>query len=75
VNELMSASAFGWVLTALTGGLAGTWVIHDAIFLYRSRRRDDGNDPVVRDQRFGYLIGMLIGVIGILGCLKYHNVI
>jgi len=70
-EELMSANAFHWVLIALTGGLAGSWLIYDARNLMRLRRADVG-DPLVRDKRFGYVIGILIGLIGVIGCIGYH---
>ena len=31
--ELMSPNAFGWLLTILTGGLAGTWLVLDFVRL------------------------------------------
>ena len=72
--NLVSADAFKWFLTALTGGLAGVWFVYDAINLARTRHADRKN-PVVRDKHFGYVMGMIIGVIGIVGCLRFHGVI
>ena len=74
MNELMSPSAFKWFLTILTGGLAGAWFIYDSINLIRTRNYDR-KDPVVRDKHFGYVIGILIGIIGVLGCLRFHDVV
>jgi hypothetical protein len=71
VNELISADAFKWFLTGATGSVAGTWLVWDAIKLVRLR----GRDPVSHDKRFGYLVGMTIGTIGLLGCLRFHGVI
>ena len=71
--NVMSDDAFRWFVTILTGGLAGTWLVYDTINLLRSRRAD-GSDPLVRDKRFGYVMGMLIGVVGIIGCLRFHGV-
>ncbi len=73
MNELMSAGAFKWFLTALTGGLAGSWAIYDTINLIRIRRADR-KDPLVRDKIFGYFVGIAIGVIGVIGCLRFHDV-
>ena len=73
-TELMSQNAVGWCLTALTGGLAGTWLVYDAVKLVRLRNADR-SDPVVRDKQFGYVIGMIIGVIGVVGCLKFQGVL
>jgi hypothetical protein len=72
--NLVSATAFKWFLTALTGGLAASWFVYDAINLVRTQRADR-NNAVVGDKRFGYVIGMIIGVIGIVGCLRFHGVI
>jgi hypothetical protein len=72
-TELVSQSVFAWFVTALTGGLAGAWFVYDIINLIRSRRAD-GRDPLIGDRRFGYVIGILIGLIGVLGCLRFHDV-
>ena len=74
MNELMSATAFKWFLTILTGGLAGAWFVYDSINLIRTRNLDR-SDAVVRDRHFGYVMGIIIGVIGVLGCLKFHGVV
>lgn len=74
MNEVMSPEAFKWFLTALTGGLAGFWVIWDTKNLVKARNLDR-SDPVVRDRHFGYVIGILIGVIGVFGCLRFHDVV
>ena len=74
MNELVSHEAFRWILTGLTGLLAGSWLIYDSINLVRLRGADF-SDPLVRDKRFGYVIGMVIGLAGVLGCLLFHDVI
>jgi len=74
MNELMSATAFNWFITLLTGGVAGAWTIYDAINLLRTRNADRAN-PIVRDKHFGYVMGMVIGVLGIIGCLRFHNML
>ena len=74
MNELMSPTAFKWFLTFLTGGLAGAWLIYDSINLIRSRSADR-SDPIVRDKHFGYVIGILIGIVGIVGCLRFHDIV
>ena len=73
MNELVSYEAFRWILTGLTGGLATTWLVYDTYNLVRSRTADR-SDPTVRDKRFGYVIGIVVGVIGVIGSLKYHHV-
>ncbi len=74
MTEPMDATTFKWFLTILTGGLAGLWVIYDSFNLLRSRNADR-SDPVMRDKHFGYVMGIAIGVIGVLGCLKFHGVV
>ena len=74
MNELMSPTGFKWFLTILTGGLAGAWFVYDSINLIRTRNADR-NNGVVRDKHFGYVIGILIGLVGVVGCLRFHDVI
>ena len=71
MTELMSPLAFKWFLTLVTGLVAGTWFVWDFIKLVRLR----GNDPITGDKRFGYAMGMVIGAIGVIGCLLFHNVL
>ena len=70
----VSDYTFLWLLTALTGGLAGAWLVYDAFNLWRTRAVDR-SDPIVRDKRFGYVMGMVIGIIGLIGCLRAHGVL
>ena len=74
MNELMSPNAFRWFLTFLTGGLASAWFVYDTINLIRTRKLDR-SDPVVRDRHFGYVMGIIIGFVGVLGCLRFHDVV
>jgi len=72
--NLVSADVFKWSLTLVTGIAAGVWFIHDAICLARMRQADR-KDPIVGDKRFGYMMGMVIGVIGIVGVLRFQGVL
>ena len=74
MNDLMSPNAFKWFLTFLTFGLSGPWMLYDTYNLIRTRHLDR-RDPVVRDKHFGYVIGILIGAIGVYGCLRFHDVV
>jgi hypothetical protein len=74
MNEIMSATAFTWILTGLVGGLSAVWLVYDARNLWRARAAD-GSDPLVRDRRFGYSIGIVIALIGLLGTLRFHGVV
>jgi hypothetical protein len=71
---LIPDDVFRWFLTALVGGVSGAWLVYDAINLARTRGAD-GRDPLVRDRRFGYLVGIVVAVIGIVGALRYHGVV
>lgn len=73
MNEVMSPLAFKWFVTILTGGVAGTWFFYDAYKVWRLRHADQ-TDPVVRDKIFGYTMGVIIGALGVIGCLKFHDV-
>jgi hypothetical protein len=73
MNEVMSPLAFKWFVTILTGSVAFTWFVYDAIKLLRLRTADQ-KDPVVRDKIFGYGMGIIIGALGVLGCLRFHDV-
>jgi hypothetical protein len=68
---MMSATAFDWAVSAITFALAGPWIFYDGWNLVRLRKADS-SDLVVRDKRFGYVIGMMIGVIGVIGVAKHH---
>lgn len=74
MNELMSASAFKWFITLLTGGMAGSWLVYDTINLIRTRNADRKN-PIVRDKHFGYVMGIAIAIVGLVGCLRFHDVL
>jgi hypothetical protein len=73
-DPLVSYMAFKWFITILTASLAGTWFFYDAYKIYKLRH-SDGKDPTVHDKRFGYACGMVIGFIGVFGCLKFHGVV
>jgi len=72
--NVMSDTLFRWFLTLAVGILAVVWLVYDAINLARTRGAD-GADPVVRDRRFGYVMGIAIGIIGVVGVLRYRGVL
>jgi hypothetical protein len=74
MTEPMSAETFRWALTIVTAALAGPWLLYDTYNLIRTRKLDR-KDPVVRDRHFGYAIGILVGIVGVLGCLLFQGVI
>ena len=65
---------FRFLLSVLTGGFAGAWLIHDLVLLARLRRADR-REPRTRDQRFGYLVGIVIGAIGLVGTLRFNGIL
>jgi hypothetical protein len=70
MTQLMSPTAFKWFLTLITGIVAGVWFVYDAIKLVRLK----SDTPNVHDKRFGYAMGVVIGAIGVIGCLKFQGV-
>jgi uncharacterized membrane protein YedE/YeeE len=65
---------FRLLLSVLTGGFAAAWLVHDVLFLARLRSADR-RDPLVRDQRFGYVIGIVIGAVGVFGTLRFNGLL
>jgi hypothetical protein len=72
VTELPDG-VFRLLLSVLTGGFAAMWLIHDLILLVRLR--GDRRDPLIGDKRFGYVVGITIGVIGIVGTLRFNGIL
>ena len=70
-DHLVSHTVFVWAVTLFTGLVAGTWFAYDGLKLYWLRNADK-RDVTVHDKRFGYAIGMCVGLIGVLGVLKFH---
>jgi hypothetical protein len=66
-------SVFRALLSLITGGVAAIWLVHDLVLIARLRGAD-GRDAHIADQRFGYVIGIVIGVIGIVGTLRFNGV-
>jgi hypothetical protein len=64
-------SATMWACAIPTAILATAWLLYDARNLLRLRGANM-DDPLNRDKRFGYLMGMVIGIVGIVGVLRYH---
>jgi hypothetical protein len=71
---LVSDELFRVLLTVVTGGVAAVWAVHDIVFIARLRGADR-RDPLVRDKLFGYSMGIVIGMIGVIGTLRYNGVI
>jgi hypothetical protein len=67
----MSDTAFDWLVCGLTFGLAFPWIFFDARNLWKLRNADS-SDPIIRDRRFGYIIGMCVGLAGTIGVVKHR---
>jgi hypothetical protein len=68
--NLVSDGMFSFLLCATTGGVGVVWTIHEIMLLMRLRGADR-RDPLVRDQRFGYAMGIVIGMLGVIGTLLF----
>lgn len=66
MNSPMSSWAFHVFMTIVTGGVSAIWFAFDLRNLLRTRALDRAN-PVVRDRKFGYSMGLVIATIGVLG--------
>jgi len=70
----LSDSVFRMIVSLLTAGVGGAWVVHELVLMNRLRGANT-KDPLVRDQWFGYVIGIAIGVIGVVGTLRFNGVL
>jgi hypothetical protein len=74
-DPIVPATTFNWIVTVLTA-LGTFWVSLDWFYMARLRGRgSDMKDPVNRDKRFGYSIGILIGIFTTTGILRFHGVV
>ena len=72
MNELISQTVFNWLLVLAVGVVSAWWFVHDLVFLARIRGAD-GADPLIRDQRFGYTMGLVMATIGVVGTLIFMH--
>ncbi|MBA3818094.1 MAG: hypothetical protein H0X17_04335 [Deltaproteobacteria bacterium] len=72
MKEPLTQDTFRWVMSVLTL-LGSIWALYD-IYLLRKLRGADRNDPLVRDKRFGWTVGIILGLFGITGVLRFHGV-
>jgi hypothetical protein len=70
----LPGGTFRLLLSLITGVVAGAWTVHDLVLIARLRGKGH-RDPLVADQRFGYAMGIVIGVIGIVGTLRFNGVL
>jgi len=69
--NFMPLSSLSWILTVSTGALGAVWAVYDMRNLIKHLGADLAN-PLERDKRFGYIMGIIIGLVGVFGVLKYH---
>ncbi|HEX2687728.1 MAG TPA: hypothetical protein VHN14_13975 [Kofleriaceae bacterium] len=71
---LFSDQTFRILLSAITGVVAAGWTVHDIVLMVRLRGADR-RDPLVADKWFGYTMGIVIGIIGVVGTLRFNGVL
>jgi small-conductance mechanosensitive channel len=69
--NFLPAGTVVWFVTIVTMSLSSAWLVYDIVNLLRLRNADR-RDPLVRDKLFGYVIGVVTAVVGIVGVLRYH---
>jgi len=72
--NLVGDETFRWFSTFFVGGVSVVWFFYDAFNLWRARTADR-KDPLVRDRHFGYVMGLVIATIGVIGSLRFQGVI
>jgi hypothetical protein len=69
MTDPMTPNQFLWLLTLATGGVSALWLLWDISNLRKALKLDmsvAGN----RDKRFGYSIGIVIAMLGIVGSAR-----
>jgi hypothetical protein len=69
--NIISDYSFKVFLTLNVAVVAGIWGTLDTLRLFRTRAEADPTG----DKRFGYFVGMLVGLVGALSCLMFWDVI
>jgi len=69
--NLVPQAVITWLVTIGTMVLSLAWLVYDTRNLLRLRGADRKN-PLVRDRLFGYAIGIVTAIVGIVGVLRYH---
>lgn len=72
--KLLSDDGFRLFLSLVTAGVGVVWTINELRLMSRLRGKDRA-DKRVGDQWFGYAVGVLIGVLGIVGTLRFNGVL
>lgn len=69
--NIISDYAFKVFLTVNVAVVAGIWGTLDTLRVFRTRKAEDPTG----DKRFGYFIGVGVGLVGALSCLLFWDVI
>jgi hypothetical protein len=69
----LSHETFKTAVTIITFA-AACWALFDIIKMRKLRGKDPAN-PLVRDERFGYYMGIVIGLFTISGLLRYQGIL
>lgn len=72
-HDLVSPAFYKWFITAISLILT-VWAFYDVVRLWRLRR-ENFRDPLVRDKLWGYVLGVAMGILTIVGVLRYHGVV
>jgi hypothetical protein len=69
----LAHETFKTVVTVITFA-AALWALYDIVKM-RKLRGKDPSDPLVKDERFGYYMGIVIGLFTISGLLRYQGIL
>lgn len=73
-DPIVDATTFKWFLILVTGVVSALWLVYDVINLIRSRNLDR-SIGTNRDKHFGYVMGILIAAVGVIGTLRFQGII
>jgi hypothetical protein len=73
-DPVVSAHVFKWFLILITGVVSALWFVYDVFNLIRSRKLDR-RVGVNRDKHFGYVMGIVIASVGVIGALRFQGII
>lgn len=71
---LLPDGVFRMLLSIFTGGVAAGWLIHDLVLLMRLPPGTRG-DPLIGDKRFGYVLGIVIAAVGLIGTARFNGLL
>lgn len=72
-HDLVSPTTYKWFVTSISILLAA-WAFYDIVKWLRLRGQD-ARDPLVRDKIWGYALGIGMGILTVVGVLRYHGVV